>query len=136
LIESASNALESAGFSRPHSLRSEALVTAQAVVDFTMEPIVLRFFRNRNEDFLEIAPAAHASQFVQFDDVAVALNLRSVEAVLGRTSPEPLADMLRIVRANWSVIEAAFGPERLDETIESIERTTALRASAWQTKMS
>jgi hypothetical protein len=135
LLDEAKSALEEAGFGQPPLAESrvdDRLETAS----FTIEPIVLRFLRERGEDFLDVATSSCPSSFSQFDDVAIALGLRTVDEVIARTQPEALVELLGAAKANWKVIEAAFRPERLEATLVNIERATASRAFAFQAKMS
>jgi hypothetical protein len=134
LLDEAKSALEEAGFGQPPLAESRA-DDRRETASFAVDPIVLRFLRERGEDFLDVAIASYPSRFWQFDDVAIALGLRTVDQVIARTQPEALVEPLRVAKANWTVIEAAFRPQRLEATLVNIERATASRAFAFQAKM-
>lgn len=56
-------------------------------VVFRVGPLLLRFIRDRGQDFMDLGSTMDPERFHQFDDVEIAMSWRSVEVVLGKSEP-------------------------------------------------
>jgi hypothetical protein len=68
-------------------------------------PLLLRFVRDRGQDWLEVGPTdAKSTQFYSFQDVQIAIGWKTVSQVLDMRDVEPLGDVLQLVVSRWSEI--------------------------------
>jgi hypothetical protein len=71
-------------------------------LDARVDPLVVRFVRERGQDWVEVAPAGTpVPAFYSFHDLEIAFGWRTVEDVLGLNDVEPLEDVLRRVVQHW-----------------------------------
>lgn len=62
------------------SYDAESFGNAEAV--FRTRPLLLRFFRDRGQEFLELATNAAPEQFYQFGDVEIAMSWKTIDEAL------------------------------------------------------
>src|SRR5262245_65487390 len=80
------------------TLESAAFGDTTAV--FRIRPLLLRFTRDRGQEFVDLASQSEPGTFHHFDDVDIAMGWRSVEEVLARRGSGPIAAVLRAIRAS------------------------------------
>ncbi|MCI0664554.1 MAG: hypothetical protein L0220_26130 [Acidobacteria bacterium] len=98
-------------------------------VVFRLGPLLLRFIRDRGQDFLDVASTIAPDRFHQFDDVEIAMGWKSVEEVLAKSEPEPLADVLVRMRNHLSELQAAMSGNQELFTRARIERAAEQRGA-------
>ena len=98
-------------------------------VVFRLGPLLLRFIRDRGQDFLDIASTIAPDRFHQFDDVEIAMGWKSVEETLGKSEPEPLADMLGRLRNRLGELQSAMSGNQEAFTRARIERAAEQRGA-------
>lgn len=104
-------------------------------VVFLVEPIFLKFSRDRGQDFVDLAPVAHPDPFHMFDDVEIALGWKSVDEILAKQEPEPLSKVLGRIAARMDELRNAFAPERAATTIQQIQSASRSRGEAFMAKL-
>jgi hypothetical protein len=132
LTTTASALLESAGFIGA-SLQSETPPEAhfgnsQAV--FRVGWLLLRFTRDRGQDFVDLAGCLKPARFYQFDDVEIAMGWATIDHVISKVEPEPLAVVLARLRKGFDDLEKAFAADQESATRKRIERASRLRGEA------
>ncbi len=113
------------------SSEPEAEAFGDTSVVFQIGPLLLRFTRERGQQFIDIASQLSSTGFHQFDDVEIAMGWRSVDDVLAKRSPEPIEIVLRRVEANLSVLMEAFSKERERLTGSRVEEAARKRGEAF-----
>lgn len=125
-------ALESAGFTGA-TLRSAAppdahFGNAQAI--FRVGSLLLRFTRDRGQDFLDIAACVEPAHFHQFDDVAIAMGWTTIDRVNSKAEPEALAEVLAKLKKRFVDLEKAFAADQEPATRQKFEQAARLRREA------
>ena len=93
--------------------------------------LMLRFIRDRGEDFLDVGSAAAPDRFHQFDDVEIAMGWRSLDQVLAKKEPAPLTNVLLRLRERLSELQSAMSSDQEPFTKARIERAAAERGAAF-----
>jgi len=101
---------------------------AEAV--FKIGKLLLRFVRDRGQDFVDLTSAMSPDRFYQFDDVEVAMGWSSIEDVVSKSDPEDLAAVLGRVARNRTQLEEAFSGERERFTRAKVETAAEARGKA------
>ena len=129
--------LEEAGISGAVLVRerteSKDFGNAEAV--FQVGSLVLRFIRERGEDFLDIGATARPEQFYQFDDLRIAMGWTSIDEVLAKREPENLAQVLARARKHLGELHEALSGERERLTRAKIERAARDRGDAFMKRL-
>lgn len=99
-------------------------------VVFRVGPLLLRFTRDRGQQFVDIASESSPTDFYQFCDVEIAMGWRSVEDVLAEGSPETIESVLRCVEANLRVLMKAFSKDGEQTTGSRIQEAARRRGEA------
>lgn len=94
-------------------------------------PLILRFIRDRGQEFLDIASSARTDQFFPFDDIDIAMGWKTVEEVVSRREPESLEGVLARLSKHAQELTDAFSGERERLTRARIERATRDRGRAF-----
>lgn len=95
-------------------------------------PLLMRFVRDRGQDWLELGPGdATSQQFYSFQDVQIALGWKTVEDVLTMTDVEPLEAVLQKVAARWCDIERELAGGADSEGWKRVARASSVRTSAF-----
>ena len=129
LFNSAKEAIESVGIEGVELQREsfDPQNFGNGEVIFRLGPLLLRFIRDRGQDFLDIASAIAPDRFHQFDDVEIGIGWKSVEEALSKSEPEPLADMLRRMRNRLGELQSAMSGNQEGFTRDRIERAAEQR---------
>jgi hypothetical protein len=105
----------------------ETFGNAEAV--FRAGTLVLKFMRDRGQDFLYLAAANAPDQFHPSDDVEVALGWRTLDDVLAQERVEPIGEVVGLIGARFAELQARFSAAEVERTVCEIERASAaLRA--------
>src|ERR1700748_3515584 len=123
-VEAIGTNLSEAGF------KDAELVTAAPVSSafgntaaiFRIGPLLLRFTRDRSQEFIDLAAQSAPEMFYQVDDVDVAMGWRSVDQVLPMREPEPIGAVLQRLHAHSTLMYEAFSGDRAHFTAARIER--------------
>ena len=133
LVQHAASLLKAAGFDDVE-LKSERYDTqhfgnAEAV--FRVGSLLIRFQRDRAQDFVDLASPSRPEEFHQFDDVDIAMGWKSVEAVLAKTEPEDLGSVLSRLMRNFAHLEKAFSGEEERFTRARVKKAAKSRGEAF-----
>ena len=85
----------------PHSF-------GNAIVILRIPPMLLKFSRDRLQEFLDIASINSPDQWHLFHDVKIAMGWATIESVVAMQDVEPLADVVRCVALNIAELRTAF----------------------------
>jgi hypothetical protein len=102
---------------------------------FEADNLLLRFVRDRSQEFLDIGMVTHPKEFHQFDDVAVALGWTSVDNVLGKQEPESLDSLLDQLACHYDRVQREVTGTLSELTRARIQRATYDRARALEKKL-
>ena len=133
LLNNAREAIESVGIEGVELVREsfDPQNFGNGEVVFRLGPLLLRFIRDRGQDFLDVASAIAPDHFHQFDDVEIGMGWKSVEEVLAKSEPEPLADMLRRMRKRLGELELVMSGNQERFTRDRIERAAEHRGAGF-----
>lgn len=117
LVKEATKRLAEFGIKEPVLLRqrydAESFGNAEAV--FQIGGLIVRFVRDRSQDFVDLASVSNPEKFYQFDDMHIAMGWKSVDEIVGKQRPEPLHEVVGRLSQNLDEVEAAFSSSaRLD----------------------
>src|SRR5262245_40586595 len=118
LIEGWSRALSTAGldgailFSDHYD--AESFGNGEAL--FGLGPLIIRILRDRGQDFVDLAPSVSPSEFMQLDDVGLALGWWPLWEVLERGHPLPLSECLTTIARQAGALQEAFSADDLPHT--------------------
>jgi hypothetical protein len=115
--------------------RTESKDFGNAEVVFQVGSLLLRFVRERGEDFLDLGSTARPEQFHQFDNVAIALGWATIDEVLAKREPESLSRVLARVRKYLGELQEALSGERERFTRAKIERAAHDRGDAFMRRL-
>lgn len=136
--DTAAAALRSAGFSNVSLLRTspESAAFGDSEVVFNIDGFVLRFTRDRGEEFVDLASARTPADFHQVYDVEQALGWMPVDASPARLGPAPLTEVLSRLREHFNELKEAFSADRDSKTQARIRQVTREREQAFLRKLS
>jgi hypothetical protein len=131
LLNTARETIESVGIEGVELMREsfDPQNFGNGEVVFRLGPLLLRFVRDRGQDFLDIASTIAPDLFHQFDDVEIAMGWKSVEEALGKSEPEPLADILGRMRNRLGELQSAMSGNQEAFTRARIERAAEQRGA-------
>jgi hypothetical protein len=66
-----------------------------AICVFRAGTLLIKFTRDRSQEFLDIAVNAPVPKFFRFDAIAVAMGWQTIDAILERETPEALNDIVK-----------------------------------------
>jgi hypothetical protein len=112
---------------------SKSFGNAEAV--FRARPLVLRFLRDRGEEFLELATNAAPEQFYQFGDVEIAMRWKTVDEILARRELEGLDRILDRLRQHRAELNDAFSGDRERLTRARLEQAMQKRGDAFMDRL-
>lgn len=102
---------------------------------FRLGGLLLRFVRDRGEEFLDVGPAGDPGALFQYDDVEIAMGWRSVDEILEKRAPEPIERVLQRVAMQAPQLQWAFSAERAADTIDRVRRAELSRGEALATRL-
>ena len=117
------------------SATPESAAFGDTTAVFRIRPLLLRFTRERGQEFVDLASQSEPDTFHQFDDVDIAMGWRSVDEVLAKRKPEPIAAVLRRIKANLAVLGDAFSGDRERLTRARVERAARERGHAFTARL-
>ena len=117
------------------SAAPESAAFGDTTATFRIRPLLLRFTRERGQEFVDLASQSEPDTFHQFDDVDMAMGWRSVDEVLAKRKPEPIAAVLRRIKANLAVLGDAFSGDRERLTRARVERAARERGHAFTARL-
>jgi hypothetical protein len=106
---------------------------AEAV--FRVARLLLRFVRERGQEFMDLGANASPEQFHQFDDVEIAMCWKTIDQVLAKREPENLSQVLARVSRHLKELDEAFSPERERFTRARVERAARDRGGAFVSRL-
>src|SRR5262245_47736409 len=131
LLNSAREAIESIGIEGVELERErfDPQNFGNGEVVFRLGPLLLRFIRDRGQDFLDVASVTSPDRYHQFDDVEIGMGWKSVEDMVAKSEPEPLADLLRRMRNRLGELQSAMSGNQESFTRNRIERAAEQRGA-------
>jgi hypothetical protein len=102
---------------------------------FEANNLLLRFVRDRSQEFLDIGMRAHPTEFHQFDDVAVALGWTSVDCILAKQEPESLDSVLDQLASHFDRVQRELTGTFSELTRARIQRANYDRAAALEKRL-
>lgn len=115
------------------STESTAFGNAEAV--FRLGPVLLRFTRDRGQEFIDLGSSLAPAVYHQFDDVDIAMGWKSIDEVLAKREPEDLGAVLTRVRTHLVMLEEALSGEREHMTRARLERAARERGQAFTSRL-
>jgi hypothetical protein len=115
------------------TVHSTAFGDAMAV--FRIEPLLLRFTRDRGHVFVDLATLSAPETFHQFDNLGIAMGWWSVAEVVAKSEPEPIGAVLRRQKANFGSLCEAFSEDRERLTRARVERAARERGEAFTARL-
>jgi len=115
------------------SYRSESFGDAEAV--FRVGRLLLRFVRDRDQEFMDIGASTRPEQFHQFDDLEIAMGWKTIDDVLAKREPEDLSQVLARVSQHLKQLDEAFSGERERFTRARVERAARDRGEAFMNRL-
>lgn len=97
--------------------------------------LLLRFVRDRGEDFVDVAARRHPQDSYQIDDVDVAFGWKTIDDVLAKRAPEPLRDILMRLHNHAHELTEAFNETRFADTLRVLESAQSSRARAFEARL-
>jgi hypothetical protein len=102
---------------------------------FRVGPLLLRFTRERGQEFLDLAASAEPKVFHQFDDVDIAMGWKSIDDVLAKREPEDVGAMLARIYENRTALVEAFSEEQERLMRARVERAARDRGKAFTDRL-
>jgi hypothetical protein len=102
---------------------------------FRIGPLLLRFTRDRGQEFVDLAAQSAPERFYQFNDVDIAMGWRSVDQVLAMREPESVSAVLQRLNANFALLCDAFSGDREQFTTARVERAARERGKAFVARL-
>ncbi|MEO7723190.1 MAG: hypothetical protein ABIU29_00650 [Chthoniobacterales bacterium] len=99
-------------------------------VIFRIRAILVRFIRDRGQEFVDLAFNSAPSLFYQFDDVAVAMGWTTLPALLRRSEPAPIGPVVDQLANNLCLLEEAFSDAHQGSTRAKFEKAAHEREQA------
>ena len=99
-------------------------------VIFRFHAILVRFIRDRGQEFVDLALNSAPSHFYQFDDVAVAMGWTSLSDLLSRSEPAPIGSVVDQLARNLCLLEEAFSDAHQSSTRAKFEKAAHEREQA------
>jgi hypothetical protein len=106
---------------------------AEAV--FRVAGLLLRFVRDRGQEFMDVGADIAPERFHQFDDVEIAMGFKTIDQVLAKREPENLTEVLARVSRHLKELDEAFSPEHERFTRARIERVARDRGYAFISRL-
>lgn len=127
------NLLSKTGIDGAESIRaiSDAKNFGDAEAIFRVGPLVLRFLRDRSQEFLELATNVAPDKFYQFGDVEIAMGWKTIDEVLAKRELEPLSSVLARLHEHRAEMSEALSSDRESLTRARIERAAQERGKAF-----
>lgn len=137
LLQRVNDEVKTAGlrFVRPAEEVARDSAGNEAVVG-ELGPILVRFVRDRGQDWLELGPSnAEPRRFYSFQDVQVALGWKSCEEVLAMKEVEPLGQILQRITSGWLEITKVFSGEAGALGWKRVEKVARERGEAFAARL-
>jgi hypothetical protein len=101
---------------------------------FQIDSLVIRFFRERGQDFIDLGSIDAPTQFYYVDDVFVAMGWESIDQVINREAPLSLDNILQQIRDKLNELKTVFSDAKAAST--KIKFTEKLRGKKFVEKLS
>lgn len=117
------------------STGAEAPGFGDSQVVFRLHPILIRVTRDRGQEFVDIGADSVTPEFQSFDDVEIGHRWRTVDEVLSRHEPEPIASTIRRISERFGIFASLYSAELVHETQERVRRAADDRGRAFVTRL-
>jgi hypothetical protein len=102
---------------------------------FRVARLLLRFVRERGQEFMDLGATASPEQYHRFDDLEIAMGWKTIDQVLAKREPENLSEVLARVSRHLKELDEAFSPERERFTRARVERAARDRGHAFMSRL-
>lgn len=103
-----------------------------AYITGKLGPLLVRFVRDRGQDWLEVGPMeAEPPTFYSFQDVQIAFGWKTVEQVLDMQDVEPLGNVLKLLASHWSEITRVLSGDASSPGWRRVEKAAEARGEAF-----
>ena len=94
---------------------------------FQVGPILLRFVRDRGQEFLDLAFAAAKGQFFQWDEIQAGMGWKSIDDVVAKKEPDSLQQVVTQLVMHYVELNSAFSEANAEATRAKIARAAQER---------
>ncbi len=95
-----------------------------------VENLLIRFIRDRGEDFLDVAGIHRPDEFFQSDVLEIAFGWRTIDDTLRKRTPGPVSDILGRLRDHMDELVTAFDRNHLAATLDKLSHAQSSKAEA------
>jgi hypothetical protein len=88
---------------------------------FKLHSVLIRFVRDRRQEFVDVAAVGFPERFFQFDDLAIMMGWTSIPDVLAKTKPDEIDVILECIHAHNNEVQRAFSPDQWTKTRSQLE---------------
>lgn len=106
-----------------------------ATAIFGMGPLLLRFTRDRGQEFVDLASVEEPTVFHQFDDVEIAMGWRSIDDVLAKREPDSIGSVLSRIKANLSVLLQEFSAGQVRSSTARVQLAARARGDEYLARL-
>lgn len=132
LAESVAGRLRAAGIHADLVSSSPAAASfGNAEATFRVGSLLLRFVRDRGQEFMDLASSAMPSRFFQFGDVEIAMGWKTIDEVLAKQEPEGLDVVLARLGRYIAELNDVFSGTQERLTRARVERAAVERGQAF-----
>ena len=136
--DTAAAALRNAGFSNVSLVRAspESAAFGDSEAVFNVDGFVLRFTRDRGEEFVDLASARTPADFHQVYDDERALGWMPIETSSAHRGPAPVKEVLTRLKEHYGELKELFSANSDSTTQARIRQATREREQAFLRKLS
>jgi len=98
-------------------------------VVFKIGPMLLRFVRERGQDFVDVTPASAPDHYYSYGDVELAMGWKTVDQAWSRTEPEPLSGIIERLSGQYPQFEEAFSVAKAQDTLAKLDFASRRRGA-------
>jgi len=102
---------------------------------FRLGPLVLRFVRDRGQEFMDVASVSTPGQFHQFDDIALDHGWTTLPEILAASTPDRLDDVLLRLKGHLAEVNRAFGETEYQTTNARLAAIAKERGGAFEKRI-
>lgn len=113
----------------------ESNAFGDTAVVFRIGSLLLRFTKERGEEFLDLAASVEPAVFHQFDDVDIAMGWKSINDVLAKREPEDIDILLARIKSNLDILSESFSGNHERLTRARVQRAARERGQAFAARL-
>ena len=98
-------------------------------VVFRIGPLLVRFVRERGENFVDVGPSSTPGEFHRYGEVELAMGWKTAEQAWSRSEPEPLPAIMERLRNRYEQLAEAYWSANARDTLAKLDDARDLRAA-------